>query len=129
MGPTTFSIDGTYLAMFFYPATGICPGAHTLCGRDNEGCIVCITFTMGFSTGVEEQNSSGEISSSFVWPNPSSGKFTYTATVIEAGTELELIDIMGKEIQTPHVLRVIKKDAWFCLVMNSITLFQSIQKQ
>lgn len=95
-GPTTFSIDGVYLASMFWPAWNVCPGTHTLCGRDNEGCVVCVTFTMGFSTGIESQTSF--LKQGVIAPNPSSDKFIYSGVVIELGSEFVLTTITGQEV-------------------------------
>jgi hypothetical protein len=34
--------------------TNACPGVYTLCVSDSKGCTVCNTYTIGFSTGVVE---------------------------------------------------------------------------
>ncbi len=94
-GPTTFSIDGVYLAWQFWPALNVCPGPHTLCGVDNFGCIVCTSFTMGFSTtGIEEYT----IISGAVTPNPTKDKFTFSGKIDE-GSEFIITSITGLQIQ------------------------------
>jgi hypothetical protein len=34
--------------------TNACPGVYTLCVSDSKGCSVCNTYTVGFSTGIIE---------------------------------------------------------------------------
>lgn len=34
--------------------TNACPGVYTLCVADSKGCMVCNTYTVGFSTGLVE---------------------------------------------------------------------------
>ncbi|MBP7807943.1 MAG: T9SS type A sorting domain-containing protein [Bacteroidia bacterium] len=94
-GPTTFSIDGVYLAWQFWPALNVCPGTHTLCGVDNFGCTVCTTFTMGFSTtGIEEYS----LANGSVIPNPANGKFTFSGKIDE-GSEFIITSATGLQIQ------------------------------
>ncbi len=97
-GPTVFYMDGNYLAMFFWPATGVCTGTHTLCGVDNLGCQVCITFTMGFSTGIKNEEIAFQ-QLVLIYPNPSGDKILYSGVTIEAGSEFILTDIRGREIR------------------------------
>lgn len=97
-GPTTFSIDGVYLAWQFWPALNVCPGTHTLCGVDNFGCIVCTTFTMGFSSvGIEEEQFSNN--GIFVRPNPTHDKFIYSGGRIGIGSEFIITSLTGSIVQ------------------------------
>jgi len=75
--------------------TGLTPGTYTCCVTSANGCMVCQTATVAFTTGI----SALQIASGFsVSPNP----FTNTLK-IETGTaikdaQLVLYDMIGKEI-------------------------------
>lgn len=94
-GPSVFFLDGNYLASGFWPAMGVCPGAHTLCARDNVGCETCTVINIGFSSGVIE--ASGVAKPNYIQPNPSNDKFIYSGPT-EAGSEIIILSVSGQEM-------------------------------
>jgi hypothetical protein len=99
-GPSIFYLDGTYLAWAFWPATGVCPGTHTLCARDNVGCQTCTIINVGFSSGVNEVAQENE--SYYIQPNPASNKFIYSGPT-EEGSVIIITSIAGQEIRRKKV--------------------------
>lgn len=98
-GPSVFYIDGNYLASMFWPAWNVCPGVHTLCAKDNVGCMACTTFTMGFSTGIDEA-SSGK-SNLMISPNPSEGVYKVIIADEENGNweKINITTITGQVVE------------------------------
>ncbi len=92
-----FYLNGMYLASYFYPITGVCPGTNTLCAKDQQTCEKCITFVMAHGvTGLTNKKTESFYSIS---PNPFNSEITVFFSDEEfAPSEIEIVDATGKKI-------------------------------
>ena len=95
----TVSNPGTYIYSWTttptqttLTATGLSSGVYTVCVTNSaNGCSSCQGVTVNCLTGIEENNTNGNIS---VYPNPSSGNFTITS--ITEITSIKIYNVLGE---------------------------------
>lgn len=106
-------------------ATGLSTGVYTVCVTNTgNGCSSCQAVTINCLTGIEEDNTNGNIS---VYPNPSTGVFVIeTADLINA--KLEITNVIGSVVYKSEIkndkteinLSELNKGVYFLKIENLV---------
>ncbi len=91
----TVTLDGSNVGANYFPIPTVCVGPHTVCVTDLANCIVCNSFSMGFSpnVGINELNSEIKFS---LFPNPATDELDLVFTENYVPEEIRFLDLNGK---------------------------------
>lgn len=77
-------------------AQAVCPGTYTLCVTDANGCSICTSDSVSFSTGIQHQVAN---SSFTIFPNPASQTVNIRQTFVKAvSAEITLTNMLGQAV-------------------------------
>ncbi len=78
--------------------SGLGPGTYVVCVVDVNGCMVCDTVALSFTTGTDEMNAAGTFE---VFPNPASEKLVVTQTFsVPSTATITLTNVLGETVYT-----------------------------
>ena len=76
--------------------TGLLPGGYSVCVTDNNGCVLCDSVMVSYTTGISESSPKEIIS---IYPNPAS---SFVSIDVELGTisssEIIVTNVLGEQL-------------------------------